>query len=303
MESNSHISDAELLSYNIRGIIPGPGENEELFKARAAFCLRLPEELSSRIDPQLPFNFDELGSPVVLKDSFIRARHIYDSAPDWVPIFFSNYELPLWLGGCAWIFQLNESTPTSAILQLRRSFSKNKTYLGIYKREEVVTHEFSHIGRMAFEEPRYEELLAYKSATSSFRRWWGPLAESASESGLFAMTLIFLFLLDIFFLSFGYLSAFLNAMWLKLFPIGLLFLGFLRLQRKHRIFCSCLKNLDIALNDEHLANAVIYRLTDEEITNFAKMTPEEIIGYASKNKEDSLRWRLISIAYFGKGLL
>lgn len=303
MGANWQISDTELLDYNGRGIIPGPEENEEELKRRAAFCFDLPRELSTRIDPQLPFNTNDRGSPSLLDESYQRSRHVYDIAPDWVPLFFSNYELPLWLGGCAWIFQLDETTPTTAILQLRRSFNTSKRYLGLYQRDEVVTHEFSHIGRMAFEEPRFEELIAYKSSTHPLRRWLGPLAETPTESGLFVMTLIILFLLDLFFLSFGYLNALYHAMWFKLFPLGLLFLAFIRLWQKQQAFSSCIKNLDIALRDEHLANAVVYRLTDEEIQRFAKMTPEEIVNYASQNKEQSLRWRLIAIAYFGKGLL
>lgn len=303
MERKWHMSDTELLDYNIRGIIPAPNETEDDLKRRAIFCFNLPQELSTRIDPQIPFTTNEIGSPAVLNESFSRARHVYDIAPDWIPLFFSNYELPLWLGGCAWIFQLDENTPATAILQLRRAFSKGKRYLGIYRRDEVVTHEFSHIGRMTFEEPRYEELIAYKSSTHPLRRWLGPLAESPTESGLFVMTLILLFLLDIFFLSFGYLNAFFHAMWFKLFPLALIFLALFRLWRKHRTFSACLKNLDIALGDERLANAVVYRLTDEEIDSFATKTPEEIIAFAAQNKEDSLRWRLISIAYFGKGLL
>ena len=116
-------------------------------------------------------------------------RRIYGFAPHWVPLFFSNYQLAPWHGGCAWIFQLNDNTPYAAFLQLRSAFRTQKRYLGMYERTELIAHEMAHIGRMMFEEPEFEEIIAFQSSTNRFRRFFGPLFRSSKESMLFVIVL------------------------------------------------------------------------------------------------------------------
>ena len=94
-------------------------------------------------------------------------------------MIFSNERLAPWHGGCAWIFQFAEGLPTAALIQLRQVFSRQPTFLGIYHRDELLTHELVHVGRMKFEEPRFEELFAYETSTSAFRRWFGPLIQAS----------------------------------------------------------------------------------------------------------------------------
>lgn len=287
------IEDAKLLELNRQGIIPGPDETDAEFLKRADFCLNIKERLAAELGGALPFAPEDLAGFGVMRSAFAEIRNSYDIAPEWIPIFFSNHQLSLWHGGCAWIFQLTPDTPTCALFQLRKAFRNNDRYLGIYSRDEVAVHELAHVGRMMFEEPKYEEIIAYKTARSSFRRFLGPLAQSSMEAGLFVLILILLVLLDIFLLAFGFDAGYRSAQWLKLVPAGIAVYGLLRLLRRQQLFHHCLEKLQILYGNH--AMAVIYRLTDSEIELFSGSTDREIRDYALK--QTTLRWRVINGAY------
>ena len=163
------MTDEELLAYAKRGLIPGPHEDEMAFLERAskAVPLNLPEwkEVSS---------FTE---------------NLYGFAVDWVPCTYSNHKLPFWEGAATWISE--DKLPS---IQLRRSFKKGK-YFG-YQRTEVLSPEAIHAARCMFEEPHFEEILAFRTSSSPLRRFLGPLFRKPWESLLFILFFPFgLFLL------------------------------------------------------------------------------------------------------------
>ena len=263
--------------YNHLGIIPGPGETEEQYSARALYCLTLKETFQTRVGPEFPQENLEPISPKALD----QVEHLYAIRPNWIPFFFSNYRLPFWQGGCAWIFQQSEDSPVSAFFQLRQAFRDSPTYLKIYHRDELIAHELSHVGRMAFEEPRYEELLAYRTALSPFRKYWGPLFTTPAQSGIFALLLLLIVMADLLTLLFQP-EIYPAVQWIKVFP--LLWLGWLTydlIDRQNR-FKKCLKKLP---------EQILYRLTDREIDRFAGLDSAEIEAYAAQ--QTCLRWRAI----------
>ena len=136
------IHDDALLEYFHRGLIPGPDESEEafLFRVEQAKPLAHPEWS----DLALPFKID------------------------WVPITYSNHKIAWWEGAATWIS--GEDLPA---VQLRKSFERG-FFLG-YKRSEVLSHEAVHAARMRFEEPLFEEVLAYSTASQAWKRFLGPL--------------------------------------------------------------------------------------------------------------------------------
>src|ERR1700722_15718294 len=155
------ISDAHLLELNSQGLIPGPDETEETFLSRAEYCLNLREKMSEKLQESPLSVFDKPSSvEEYLAPALQLTERLYQFAPAWIPLFFSNYKLAPWHGGCAWIFQTEEGTETAAFLQLRKAFAQKKSYLKIYARDELIAHELCHVGRMCFEEPRFEEILA-----------------------------------------------------------------------------------------------------------------------------------------------
>lgn len=280
--------DDKLLIYNQEGFVPGPGEPQEDFIKRVEYCQNLRHHLSAK----LPFTPDMEASVNPLTQMQNKALCAYDIAPLWVPVFFSNYQLSPWQGGCAWIFQLSDLEPTAAFFQLRKAFKRHPSYLGIYKRDELLAHELVHVGRMMFEEPHFEEILAYRTSKSSWRSWLGPLVQSSKESAWFVFLLLPIILLDLYLLIEGDGSFYWQSMWLKSLPLALICAAILRLYRRQTIFERALHNLrSLFLR----AEAVIYRLTDAEIYLFATLSPQEILQFIAK--EPSLRWQVIRQAY------
>lgn len=290
-------SDQELITYNSLGFIPGPDETEDDFRKRLDYCLHLKENLASQSDVEIPAEMQVISNELA-NDLAAVTTPLFGMAPRWVPVAFSNQQLALWHGGCAWIFQLTEKTPMAAFFQLRSAFLKQKRYLGLYERTELLAHESAHVGRMLFEEPRFEEILAFRTSTSTFRRWFGPIVQSAWESVLFLFALFLCIAIQLFLVSSDVPRETLIGLVAMALPAGLLLLGIVRLWIRHHQFTRCLKKLKQMLNDELKANAVIYRLLDKEISAFGKMSLEEIRLYACSQKAQSLRWRLIYLIYF-----
>lgn len=291
------MKDETLISFNKKGLIPGPDETEDDFSERVEYCL----DVRKHIQPVLGDEFTEEDAEknrLILSEVFPASQSIFDIAPDWIPLFFSNYKLAFWQGGCAWIFQIIKESPTSCVLQLRKAFLSSQTYLKFYKREEILIHELAHAGRMAFHEPKFEEVIAYQSSNSAIRRWLGGIIQSQGEARLFMLSLFAAFL-GVFLSFWADLPSNDPLLWiLPGFPVVLSLLGIIRNFYRQWIYKRCLKKLKVVLNSEEGAYAVIYRLTDKEISDFSSFSISQIIHYAETNKDLSLRWRVISLAYF-----
>lgn len=293
------VEKESLLEWNREGLIPGPDETEVSYLERVKKCLGLKEEL-------LKTPLGEIEEPSfvekILKEPLLITERLYGMTPHWVPLFFSNYQLAPWHGGSAWIFKEREDSPFTAFLQLRRNFKRAKIYLGIYDRDELIAHELCHVGRMMFEEPKFEEILAFRSAKSKIRRWLGPIVRSARETLLFILSLALVILVDLFSLLYS-IELFEEMQWVKLLPLGLFFLAFVRLSIRQRQFSACKKNLESLLQDEKGADSLLFRLQDREIQNFAAWKREEILSYIKEEQAKSLRWQLLVDEYFGSGSL
>lgn len=286
------LSDDKLLNYNKQGLIPGPCEEEQSFIERAEYCLHLHGKLGAR----LPFPIEDEGHANILMAAVEETASLYDFAPKWVPIFFSNYQLTPWHGGCAWIFQMEENEPTSAFFQLRSVFKKSSKYLGIYDRNELIAHELVHVGRMMFEEPKFEEILAYKTSKNAFRRWCGPIVQSSTESIIFVCLLMPIIFFDLYFIFSDNSLWYWKMMWLKLLPLGLVLYAALRLFYRQLLFQKTLGNLSAILGAKALAEYVTVRLTDAEIENFSSWSINQIKHYIES--QNCLRWRTIILSYY-----
>ncbi len=292
----STLTDAELLQFNQLGLIPGPEENETEFVNRAQYCLQLKNVLPSLLERE-----QVVDTPLarqLIQDAAKTTRKLFDITPEWVPVIFSNHRLAFWHGGCAWIFQFNAETPTAAFFQLRQAFSSASHYLGLYDREELIAHESAHVGRMLFQEPKFEETLAYRTAKSRFRQWLGAIVQSSWESLLFVFIIVISLFIDSAALFWGEQELYSSALAVKALLIFLIAFGIGRSWLRQKQLSRCLHALQNALGDADLANAVAYRLQDKEIISFGSMSPKEIKQYANEQAELSLRWRLINLAYF-----
>ena len=145
----------ELLALFRRGLVPGPNESEEAFIKRAAshFPLSLPE-------------WEEVAPLLQTEWGF---------AMDWVPLTYSSEKLLLWEGAVFWIRE-----DGSSFIQLKKHSP------------EILIHEAVHAAREAFNEPVFEEFLAYATCRASWRRFLGPLFTHIWEFPLFALAIFFI---------------------------------------------------------------------------------------------------------------
>ncbi len=282
---------------NDQGFIPGIDETEEAFNQRVLFCQNLQQNLFENVQADLPFNVSDQASKSISEEAFTLTSALYGITPAWALIFFSNYQLTPWHGGCAWIFQLDAQSPTAAFLQLRSNFRTKKSYLGLYHRSELLAHEFAHVGRMVYNEPKYEEVLAYRSSQVKWRRFFGPIVESSKESLLFIFVLLATLVADLSLLSMNSTFTSSLAFWLPMLPTALILIALFRLMRKQAKFNRCLQRLTDTFHDGITAGHLIYRLTDHEIDLFAHSTPDQIRSYIHSQKEISFRWKFISSNY------
>jgi hypothetical protein len=180
------------------------------------------------------------------------------------------------------------------IAQLRSRFRLSDVYLGLYHRRELIAHELAHVGRMLYQEPQFEEILAYQSSASRWRRWLGPLFQSSKESLFFVILLAISIMADFALLSTGVAGS--VAWWIKGAPLLLIALVLIRLAYRQDGYQRCLKQL-CALYPQSEARHVLYRLRDSEIKQFGKMTPFEIRDFIDTSSARSFRWKFLKKLY------
>lgn len=267
------LSNEELTKLSHLGFLVGPGEEEEAYLSRSKACL-CQEEI-----PRSPE-----GNTLIQEASqftFAFAKF----APTWVPILLTKEKLLPWHGGAATIYKKSEDSPRCAFLQIRPGGALFYTPL------ELTKHELVHVARMQFDEPRFEEILAYRVASNRFTRFFGPLFRSPLFVNLFVLTLFLILFVDFLALALQP-DLYLSLLPLKILPLLMLFYALAMLIVDQRTLKRALSHLEEALGNKEKARAVLFRLTDKEISLFSKSTKEEILAY--KENEPSLRWREIS---------
>ncbi|GAB5411436.1 MAG: hypothetical protein ChlgKO_05500 [Chlamydiales bacterium] len=195
-----------------RQFLQGPTESDSAFAKR----IRLTKEAAQ--NPQM------LG----LQDVQVGKFHL-----PWLLYKISNKKLPPWEAAATWVIEYQGVQ--IPFLQVRERYAEN---------EEVWNHELVHIMRIAFNEPRFEEIIAFDQSKSRFRKWLGPLFRTPKESLLFLAVVVLSSIAGIF-----YPLAF-------LLPVALFFTFIIRLFRDLRTFSRC-KKVN-SLED-------ILRMSDEEI--------------------------------------
>ena len=253
------MTDEELLDLNERGFFPGPDESEEDFLRRVEWVKQAAGALGERAIPSSHWVWARL-----------HLRELFGFAPECLPAYYSNRSLAPWQGAASWI----EGGKISAV-QLRENL-KRGSYLGIYRREEILGHEAVHAARSAFEADRWEEFFAYMTSESRWRRVLGPIVRSPWEVWPF--------------LAFCLIGSWLPAMFLG--AAAWAGIGFWRLARGHWILRRASEEIKRDARNVSHVRAILVRLADWEIERLAK-------GLEIGN--ESLRWRLLRLAYWKKG--
>ena len=246
-----------LLELNRRGLAPGPEESEVAFFARC-----------------------ERANPVADPPPSLLFQQLFGVLPDWIEVHYQSKGLRMWEAACTWI------DGGLIQLQLHPALLKKK-YWG-YSYEEILAHEFVHAVRGTFEEPVFEEILAYRTSSSPFRRYWGPLLRTTNES-LGAILALLTCTVASFFEPLSWIA------WCAV--VGLLGLAVFRLVKTQRTFKRALHKITRLVSSKR-AMAVMLRLTDKEIIRFSKIEPEQIAAYTIKRAKTQIRWQQIRAAYF-----
>ncbi|WP_194847334.1 hypothetical protein [Candidatus Neptunochlamydia vexilliferae] len=259
------------------GIIAGPDESEEAFVKRLYILKKTaPSQLLKGYTIH-PWEGDF--------EKLLGAR------PDWIPLTYSNRKLLPWQGAVLWVF--DHKIP---LIQLRKGFKKGKFLL--YSCEEVLLHETIHALRASFEEPKYEEILAYAHSKSKWRRFLGPLFRKPSHA-LFFISLIFICLLiqgsSLLFLDSPFLPY---LQFLSLVPCVDLALRGATLVKDRRLLKKTLEKISQLFPKQANPFPVALRLKDSEIQKFATDSVEQVLTYIEEQVPRSVRWRQI-LAQFG----
>lgn len=192
---------------------------------------------------------------------------LYGFESQSLAVNYSNEGLAWWHGAACWIDERGV-----ARLQLREGFRKG-SYLGLYLRGEVLAHEAAHAARAGFDELEMEEYFAYATSGQRWRRALGPIIKRPWEIWIWLGTMA-----SGLFSEWGVLACCAvmgGAFWR-------LICGHLRLRRASDFLLR-------RVGDRRLVRGALFRMTDEEIRRLA--SGEQIEG------DESLRWRLIRIAY------
>ena len=177
------------------------------------------------------------------------------------------------------------------MIQLRHGFKKGR-YL-FCDRDEVLRHEAVHAIRLTFNEPRFEEILAYFHSKKKWRRFLGPLFRTPKEALIF-VSLIFLslvlqtaslFFFDSPFLPFIKIAAFL--------PFADLLVRFIKGIKDQRILRKALLTLKNLFPNQKDPYEIVLRLKDTEIQQLATKPLEELLIYNKEKTFSSLRWQQI----------
>lgn len=270
------LSNEELISLSQKGFWPGPDETEFHFLRRVKLTKK--ERLPGKAEEE------------ALRKTNALTKSLFGFSCDEIPFVFEDKGLSFWEGGALWIEE--EQGTSLPHVQLKRKLQKG-SYL-MYKLEEVLSHEMLHAARIAYNEPRFEEILAYKTSKHPLRRYLGPMFRTSKEAGFFLLLLLAGLFLEMLSAT-GKIA--LTAPWMA-FPFFWLCFLYARTRISHRTFEKTQRKIQGVLGKSSNSLAVMARLTDQEIKVFSKASPEQIKQTFKEGKEKELRLAVIYQQYF-----
>ena len=219
----------------------------------------------------------------IFAEPMYRNDRIFGFRCDWVPGFFFPARPLSFFGGYAFYF----FPEFFAMFLARNEFRKRSKWLFI-GRDELVAHEMCHIARAALESHAYEELFAYQTATTAFRRFTGGIFREQIDSFLFlGATFLLLFWQMARAFAFPQLPAWPG--WLVL-AADFAFL-MVRHCRTYRRFTTARDNLTRLYNNETTAREVLFHASDNEIPLLADtQNPAALLDEWSSTQ---LRWQIV----------
>ncbi len=211
-------------------------------------------------------------------------RELYGFACDWVPGFFLNPKFSGLFGGCAFSF----FPDFFAMFIVRHSFKDNHRWLW-YQRDELLAHELCHVARIGCASMAYEELFAYQTATTGFRRITGGIFRNQVDSFVFLgatlLILISQLLRTFFFTSWPHWPAWIIFAAVLTFLVG-------RLTRDTRRHRQALGKLTAFYQGQAAtARMALFHATDQEVQQLAEAT--DVGKLVDQWSDAELRWKVV----------
>lgn len=282
---------AALVELDTKGLLLGPSESLTDYAGRLR-CLR---QNIRRMDDELreagtftvegvTVQADSRIPDALFAEACDDTEKLYACRVDWVPGFFINPRFSLLFGGCAFYFHPD----FFALFIIRRVFARQARWL-IYSRRELLAHELCHVARIAFASQRYEEMLAYQTSTSPFRRVAGSIFRSQAEAFWFLGSTVGLLIAQM-------LQTLVWPAW-PVWPFWGLVVGVglwlaLHLVRLRRVRDAAIVRAEW-LAPGH-GRALLFRCSDEEVDAVAGLsTPAVAQAWFEAQCRGQLRWRVI----------
>ena len=186
-----------------------------------------------------------------------------------------------------------------AVFVIRNAFRRKEKWL-IYSRTELIAHELCHIAHIGFDVKDYEELLAYQTATSRFRRLFGGVLRSSKDTYMLLGSVIFLLVAQIVNITFRPPLEWQN------FPMPLIMGGVLFVFSwiltcyLHKLFTfrTACKRFSERITRNHIL-PILFRCSYEEIREISALKNKEILEtWLTDKQRESVRWRIITNKYF-----
>ncbi len=290
-----------LVKFDDHGLLIGPGESLKDYAGRLELLNKniseLADELTENGEVELAgfrFNDTDAIPQPIFQSAESRTRDLYDFGINWVPGFFTNKQMGILFAGCA----MYSREDSFAVFVIRKAFQWKEMWI-IYSRTELMAHELCHIAHIGFDTKNYEEIFAYQSSESRFRRVCGGMLRTSADT--------YLLLFSVFVLLVAQLvnvAVRPPADWGK-FPMPMIFsMTFLTIA----FICSryifymnrfrrAVKNL-ARLFDRRYSLPILFRCSETEIEKISKFHSDATLReWLNLNRQQSARWRVILQKY------
>ena len=286
-----------LVEFDNKGLLLGPDESLEDYVRRLDSLKRNIEALAQELDENgqvellnTHFSRDDVIPPDVFRSAQSVTRNLYDFEIDWVPGFFANYRMGILFAGCA----MYSHDDFFAVFIVRKAFKAKEKWM-IYSRTELMAHELCHIAHIGFHTKDYEEIFAYQTSVSVFRKIFGGMLRTTTDTYLILACVVCLLLAQVI-----NVVTRPPAQWRE-FPMPLIYsismvgicFVFFRYVFCWRRFRKAKTNLGRVFS-EPTGSAVLFRCDESEIKEISKLKREtDLRAWLSKKLYASTRWRII----------
>jgi hypothetical protein len=285
-----------------RGLIIGQDETSETYVARLKVFQSNLHKMETELKDNNIFEVEDLKFPreeKIAPEKFNSAgkitQDLYDFKIDWVPGFYITPDFGMLFGGCAYSFDPD----FFSLFIIRNSFKKKEKWL-FYERDELMSHELCHVARFALKAHTYEEMFAYQTSTSGFRKKFGCMMRAAWETYIFMALLLGMLVTQISLITFQ--NEWLSKQSIISNPVHWFYAALFSLV-SFLVFRQKGQNKRVANTLERFKNitgkprALAFRLSDsemDEFTSLKEITKENFIKVLEKNGSSQVRTEVIT---------